>query len=404
MPLAQAQYRALGLQQAYAPVVKDLGKPYVARAKTQVSARRAEKCDDKCVSATPRAAPLHMRLQADREARRIMNNPSLNTFTPDQRRELMVFLLTTAMTMGLCGIQARMEFAACTQTLMRHDSAEMLMLSDLFVWQVRNVGAAAFLGLGMFSDRDKTNKSGQLEWSGAIRHKEPLHCAIGSIAMFLFYRWQVERSAVPDFSSRAAWYFDCLSPGRKSARARCAKTTFADVFKAGLEHLGLIKTHFLHFMRVFGVFLASEHHVHRDSVLLIGRWLRDKLAVHYQKTLKPADGLVGMAGFAAGSPALCDAYRVPRGEIEPPAELLALVFPWRQAELEAVTARNNAARAAPNDETAAAGADRQAQAFLSEVLPYLENVLLQDCALLQDVVRAAHRVARRRRYAAACSA
>ena len=69
-----------------------------------------------------------------------------------------------------------------------------------------------------------------------------------------------------------------------------------------------------------------------------------------------------------------------------------------------MTARNNAARAAPNDETAAAGADRQAQAFLSEVLPYLENVLLQDCALLQDVVRAAHRVARRRRYAAACSA
>jgi len=296
--------------------------------------------------------------------------------------------------MGAGGIQARMEFNLCLQTLVRHDSAEMVCISDLFLWSVRNVTTSELTGLGCFSDKDKTNTTGQQEWSGVLRHKNPLDCAIGSIALHLFCRWQVEGLARPDFSSRRAWYFDLLSPGRGAgATDKTSKKTFANAMKAGLGFLGVPATHYLHFMRVFGVYLAAEYHVHRDSVLLMGRWLRDKLAFHYQKCLKPADGLVGMAGFEAGTPALCAAYRVPRSEVVPPEELLALVFPWQPAALAAVTQRNDAARAAlsanPKDTTAADAIDRQGQAFLSQVLPFLATVLLQDMALLQDTVRVA---------------
>ena len=306
----------------------------------------------------------------------------------------MVFFLTVANAMGMGGIQARMEFNLCLQTLVRHDSAEMVCISDLFVWTVRNVTTAVLIGLGCFSDKDKTNTMGQQEWSGVLRHKNPLDCAIGSIALFFFYRWQVQGIAAPDFSSRRAWYFDMLSPGKSATSDnKTSKTTFTSCMKAGLAFLGVAATHFMHFMRVFGVYLAGEFHVHRDSTLLMGRWQRDKLAFHYQKCLKPADGLVGMAGFEAGTPALCAAYRVPRSEVLPPQVLLDLVFPWRQAALDAVTLRNETARAAlraNSKDTAAADAiDMQAQAFLSEVLPFLSAVLLQDLALLQDVVRAA---------------
>jgi hypothetical protein len=310
----------------------------------------------------------------------------------------MVYFLTiasaTGMGAGTGGIQARMEFNLCLQTLVRHDSAEMVCLSDLFVWSVRNVTPSELTGLGCFSDKDKTNTTGQQEWSGVLRHKNPLDCAIGSIALYLFYRWQVEGLACPDFSSRRAWYFDLLSPGRGAgATDKTSKKTFANAMKLGLAFLGVPATHFLHFMRVFGVYLAAEFHVHRDSVLLMGRWLRDKLAFHYQKCLKPADGLVGMAGFEAGTPALCAAYRVPRSEVAPPEELLALVFPWQPAALASVTQRNDAARAAlsanSKDSPAADAIDRQGEAFLSQVLPFLAAVLLQDLALLQETVRAA---------------
>ena len=305
----------------------------------------------------------------------------------------MYYFLVVAQAAGLCGIQARMDFNSCTQTLMRHDSAEMVKLSDLFVFQVTNVYGPSqppFPGLGVFSDKDKTNTTGQLEWSAAIRHKDAMHCAIGSIALFLFFRWQVERSPVPDFSSRASWYFDYLSPGRgATADTRISKTTFTDTMKKALLFLGLLASHYSHFMRVYGVFLAAEYLVHRETTLLIGRWLRDKLAVHYQKCAKPADGLVGMAGFNAGSPTLIAAYRIPRSEVEPPQELLDLVFPWRLTKLEVVKARNAAALAAPKDKAVVDASDRQAEVFVSQVLPFLATVLLQDLAVMQNDVCAA---------------
>jgi len=184
--------------------------------------------------------------------------------------------------------------------------------------------------------------------------------------------------------------FDYLSPGRgATADTRISKSTFTDTMRKALLFLGLVASHYAHFMRVYGVFLAAEYMIHCESTLLMGRWLRDKLAVHYQKCAKPADGLVGMAGFNAGSPALIAAYRIPRSEVEPPQELLDLVFPWRLTKLEAVRARNAAAQAAPKDKAVVDAADRQAEVFLSQVLPFLSIVLLQDLAVMQDDVRAA---------------
>ncbi len=168
-----------------------------------------------------------------------------------------------------------------------------------------------------------------------------------------------------------------------------AKTTFATILAAGFVHIGVHATHYLHFMRVFAVFLASMYYVARASVLTMGRWNRDKLAQHYQAAVKPADALVGAAGFPAGSPALIAAYRTPRADVQPPPELLLLVWPWAAEALVEVRARNAAlSGSAAVRKAAAATTDIAAEHFLSVVLPWLAVVLLQDCAVIQAQVLA----------------
>ena len=283
------------------------------------------------------------------------------------------------------GIQARMDFNMCLATYVRHDSAEMVLLSDLFmVKQPHLVPGQGIPALCCYSDLDKTNRGGSVEWATMVRHKDPMCCGVGSVALYLFYRWQVEGSPKPDFSTRRAWYFDYLSPGRGAdATTRVAKGTFADILKAGLTHLGVVATHFGHFMRVFSVFLACCHFVARASVGIMGRWIYDKQAVHYEAAVKPADAIVGAAGFPAGTPALVAAYRTPRAEVMPDPVLVALVFPWLADEAAAVAARNARLRTATAAERAA-GVDTAAEKFLTDVLPWLAVVLLQDLACMQE--------------------
>jgi hypothetical protein len=315
-------------------------------------------------------------------------DPHINTLTPEQYHSLNIWFLVTAESRRMGGIQARMDFNMCLATYVRHDSAEMVLLSDLFVVEQRHiVPGKAIPALSCFSDLTKVNREGVPEWATMVRHRDAMCCGVGSVALFLFLRWQVEGHSRPDFSSRRAWYFDYLSPGRGAdAKTRMAKGTFAEILKSGLLFLHIVATHYGHFMRVFSVYLACCHFVARANVGIMGRWTRDKQGMHYESAVKPADALVGAAGFSAGTPTLIAAYRTPRAEVLPEAALVDCVFPWLAATAAEVKARNARLLTASAAERAA-GIDTAAEKVLTQVLPWLATVLLQDLACLQDQVR-----------------
>ncbi|RUS12910.1 hypothetical protein BC937DRAFT_86726, partial [Endogone sp. FLAS-F59071] len=138
----------------------------------------------------------------------------------------------------------------------------------------------------------KTNQFGQLEVSGAIRHKEVQLCLLSHLAIYFFWCWHIENEPFPNF---------------------------AIIAKA--------KTHVAHGSgtRMVEVGGASNTQIH-----CLGRWNNSAMVGCYLTTL-PCETMSSLAGFLPGSRfyLLCAA-------VQPEETLLKKVFPdidhWLQAQ------------------------------------------------------------------------
>ncbi|KAH9178186.1 hypothetical protein EDB89DRAFT_1151070 [Lactarius sanguifluus] len=125
-----------------------------------------------------------------------------------------------------------------------------------------------------------------------------------------------------------------------------------------------------HAGRPFAAQTARAHGASVSGTKALGGWSESGSFRPCYDRAFPTDALLGAAMFNAQQ---LDAHFQPRAALEPPAELLAAVFPWVEQEQDKLAQRQAA--------SGSQSADIALKQFL-RLLVWLRRVLLQDCAIL----------------------
>jgi hypothetical protein len=292
-------------------------------------------------------------------------------FKVDQRK--------TACLGSLCGaLRNRYHLLTTIQTLARHDSCLHCKLSSFTIkeWTVptepqaytvlfRNVTVAKNLARNQ-------SKSTQMQ-TKSIRHKNPIMCEQGALAMFLFVRFLVT-CEVFDLCDNESWFHvhtstDCTPKGLRNFNPfqnMSESTYYAALVKAFKAH-GERPSHVRHFGRCAGAAFLELMEVSLELIRMLGNWLENIHEMHY--SLK-----IGWEALrvAAGFPKEQGSYYVPRSKVEVPQELKDLVFPHFKVAKDQFLEL-------PQPEQISRKTSRQ---FI-DVMDYLSEVFVQDvCALL----------------------
>ncbi|MGH7974213.1 MAG: hypothetical protein ACREBR_01710, partial [bacterium] len=104
-------------------------------------------------------------------------------------------------------LRNRLAVCLCNNLALRGELCRRLELPDLFCIDLKNEGPqgeckalVAILGQG------KTNQFGKIEFGAAMRNREVRLCLFGALAMWLFWRFEIEGEPYPDFSESRNWY------------------------------------------------------------------------------------------------------------------------------------------------------------------------------------------------------
>lgn len=90
--------------------------------------------------------------------------------------------------------------------LLRGENARDMQLADLFCLEFKEEGPTECIALIAVLRQGKMNQVGRIEYGGVLRHFDVEQCAFGSLAMLLFWRWDISDEAVPSFKSNSDWY------------------------------------------------------------------------------------------------------------------------------------------------------------------------------------------------------
>lgn len=209
----------------------------------------------------------------------------------------------------------------------------------------------------------KTNQFGKIDYAGAKRHREVAYCAVGSIALYLFWRLQMDGEEWPDFGASQNWYDIKLFRVKKKNRTeKLGYQTHYKALKKCFQELGIVSSKVTHSGRAQIQELA-KHGVGGDVCKIMGGWNKDAIYGAYFNSL-PTDGLNSAAGFNKDilNPVLA------RDVLEVPDELLKLVFPNVCEDLSTEITKEK-----PN---------LGAVGFL-ELMKFLRTTVIQDAVLLK---------------------
>jgi hypothetical protein len=83
--------------------------------------------------------------------------------------------------------------------------AELADLS-LIEFPAKNEGPTPCFAVVLQITAGKTNNSGQAQYMGAMRHKDPRLCTMSALAQYFFWRWEISGEEPLDFQSQQSWY------------------------------------------------------------------------------------------------------------------------------------------------------------------------------------------------------
>jgi len=109
-----------------------------------------------------------------------------------------------------CGLRTAVDFLFGNHMLLRSNNRRPIELADCFRLECPNEGIkvanSPTYAFVVVMNQGKPNQNGRMEYGAAFRHRNPLACLVGQLAFWLFFRWQVEKEAFPDFSRPEKWY------------------------------------------------------------------------------------------------------------------------------------------------------------------------------------------------------
>jgi hypothetical protein len=248
--------------------------------------------------------------------------------------------------------------------LLCSESLRIVELPDLFSILLENEGISECHAVVMVLNQGKTNQFGKLEFTGCIRSKEVEICPVGSLALYLFARFQLGNEPFPDFRKNETWYNIKLCQGRLDVTKSILYDTQLYAINQCFKALGIKSSRKTHIGRGSGAIMAELAGAPNNSTRWLGRWNQKAIENCYMSTL-PREAMRALAGFNPKKPQ----YYLRRATITPNDQLQHQIFPAVDLWLEKL-------QKSEIESNIAAGG------FLN-LLKYLRVVVLQDSALLQ---------------------
>jgi hypothetical protein len=134
-------------------------------------------------------------------------------------------------------LRTRLDIQLLHAGMLRSESNRLLELPNLFVHQLGGEeGEGSWTpSVVMMITEGKTLKIGHTDYTGLLRHKDPVLCPIASLALYLFWRFHIGGEQPPNFNNRESWYHSKLFPGKQEGgslsyetQAKWISQAFAD--------------------------------------------------------------------------------------------------------------------------------------------------------------------------------
>jgi hypothetical protein len=264
--------------------------------------------------------------------------------------------------------------------ILRGESMEQADLSDLldFFWTGTQDPHPMHI-LIMQICQGKTNDDKKL-WGRAMRHRDVHMCAIGSLGLYLWYRFDVYgewAESRPDFTDNKAWFFTKLLV---SSRANTNKEipldlkNYGDALSSILDSLGIAANHRAHFGRKVGPLLAEMAECDPRFTQQLGLWNQNQQEEAYSAHL-PLPAMRSVSGHRKemGS-AFVARQTKPKTQTE--ERLRQLIFPWLDEERQ----RLELWLADPDN----TGTNKQTAKKFLAFLDNMRGVILQDVAVMMN--------------------
>jgi DNA-binding transcriptional MerR regulator len=205
-----------------------------------------------------------------------------------------------------------------------------------------------------------------VRYSYAFRHKDPVQCIVGSIALYLFLRFDVGRESWPDFGNRNfGWHSIKLIRNKTDPTVALGYSAQLKKVKETFQQFGIHADGFTHAGRKAAVQHGEIIGVDDAQIRQFGHWDDSRLIKHYSAGVaRPA------ARQFAGFPADRGNYYLPRSILPPSESLRKKVFPRVEESLQIIESFP------PEAQDKAAGA-------VLRTFDWFRTVVLEDAAVLQ---------------------
>jgi hypothetical protein len=115
-------------------------------------------------------------------------------------------MATTLLVQGtFVSLRTRLDVLLGISSLARGQDKRKLRLCDLHTWHASTVGphVCKFLLCGL--PGHMARKTACAPYLACVRHRDPLLCSVGAVALYLYCRYTVHRETKPDFQKRSSW-------------------------------------------------------------------------------------------------------------------------------------------------------------------------------------------------------
>ncbi|KAJ5904866.1 short-chain dehydrogenase [Penicillium subrubescens] len=275
-------------------------------------------------------------------------------------------------------LRTRLDIQLLHAGVLRSQSNRLAELPDLFLQQLggeEGEGSWTPCVILMITD-GKTLEAGRTDYTGILRHRDPVLCPLASLALYLFWRFDMAGEPPPDFNSRRSWYRRRLIPGKQQEQNSLSYETQALWIRRAFAEAGIHSSKVTHTMRGASARIADAQGIPEDQIRRAGHWERGSMSTAYLARL-PREYM----RIAAGFPRTAGNYHLRRAAVLPPVALERRIWPWVDGWLARYDASIVSGCSFANgglDDCDIAG-----KQFL-DLLAWLRITMLQDAAVLQQ--------------------
>ena len=142
---------------------------------------------------------------------------------------------------GMLGIRNYMGMCNMRSMALRGENLRAMELADMFLQNMTSEGEGC-MAIVWVLDHGKTNQFGKMEVGGSLRSKDPFWCAHGTLAQWLFFRFDIS-GMFPNMETSSDWYDIKLFPvDLKDQEKQMSRESHYKLVKRTFESCEIITT------------------------------------------------------------------------------------------------------------------------------------------------------------------